>query len=54
MAYCLRFKENALHSESRVTGSLTVTELERAMTILVLLAQHEFAGEIQSLKLRVK
>lgn len=51
IAYCLRFKESTLHPESRITGSLTVTELERAMMILVSLAQqHEFADDMQSLK----
>lgn len=36
IAYCSRFKENVLHHESRTVGPLT--ELERAMTMLVLIA----------------
>lgn len=51
VAYCLRFKENSLHRKSRISGTLEISELERAMTRLVSLAQQrEFSDEIESLK----
>lgn len=50
VAYCLRFKQNTLSHELRFAGPLTVTEVERATTTLVLLAQQcDFPNEIRSL-----
>ncbi|XP_011684966.1 PREDICTED: uncharacterized protein LOC105448210 [Wasmannia auropunctata] len=50
VAYCLRFKSNSLKSTNRVGGSLTVLELEQAMTAVIKICQaNEFSKELDIL-----
>lgn len=51
VAYCLRFLKNASSRENRITGSLSVSELNNSLTTLVRLVQlSEFSKEIESLQ----
>lgn len=49
-AYCLRFKKNCKQSSKRVTGPLTVSELNQAeITILKLVQSEAFTAEISAI-----
>ncbi|XP_011697588.1 PREDICTED: uncharacterized protein LOC105455747 [Wasmannia auropunctata] len=50
IAYCFRFKSNSLKPANRVSGPLTVLELEQAMTTVIKISQtNEFSKELDSL-----
>lgn len=50
IAYCLRYKHNLLHKESRLIGSISNEEIKYArITIIKIIQKKEFYSEIQDL-----
>ncbi|XP_030767150.1 uncharacterized protein LOC115890927 [Sitophilus oryzae] len=55
IAYVLRFKNNALCKDNKISGPLRVNELNKAMTILIKIVQfQEFADDIKNLTSKIK
>lgn len=51
LSYCIRFIQNTKNSQNKITGPLTVSELNGSLLLIVKLIQQEsFANEIQTLR----